>query len=179
MQLQFVLTNWEKPLDYSGCSKSKECVSLPSCPKLSAIIKDGLHVRNLTVRRTLNDATCHVGGLGKEEMYVCCDKNTSHVDNESDRVESDETDAPKMIEPRLARSCGQTMSGALGQRCTGCDDAYPGEFPWMVRLLYADQAASDTLTMCGGSLVSSQHVITAAHCLNNITRVVLGETDIT
>ena len=81
------------------------------------------------------------------------------------------------------KPCGHTLRGELGQRCTGCDDAFPGEFPWMARLLYADQEEADPVTKCGGSLISSQHVITAAHCIRTrkgtITKVVLGENDIT
>lgn len=36
-----------------------------------------------------------------------------------------------------------------------------GDFPWMAAIYYNDEF------LCGGSLVSSKHVVTAAHCIKN------------
>ena len=40
----------------------------------------------------------------------------------------------------------------------GGSDAEPNSIPWQVALLYNGQQS------CGGSLITSQHVVTAAHC---------------
>jgi secreted trypsin-like serine protease len=46
----------------------------------------------------------------------------------------------------------------VNQRITGGYPAAPCQFPWQVALLI------DNTYFCGGSLISSQWVLTAAHC---------------
>merc|ERR1712032_133637 len=60
----------------------------------------------------------------------------------------------------------------------------PGAWPWMARLLYSANEESPSKTFCGGALVSSRHIITAAHCIKDEKigkpiAVVLGDVDVT
>ena len=58
-------------------------------------------------------------------------------------------------------TCGdhdKIMNRIIGGRPTA-----PGEWPWVVAIM------EDNFQFCGGSLITDQHVLTAAHCLKNKT----------
>ncbi|NXI39182.1 ACRO protein, partial [Galbula dea] len=64
-------------------------------------------------------------------------------------------------------------------RVVGGTDAQPGSWPWIVSI--QDPWRRGTGHVCGGSLISSQWVLTAAHCFIqarylNMWRVVIGAT---
>lgn len=77
--------------------------------------------------------------------------------------------------------CG--MSNASHSRVVGGTNAQPGAWPWMAALGY--RASGFDLTMgpkflCGGTLITIRHVLTAAHCIqNSLYFVRLGAYDIT
>ncbi|KAG8594388.1 hypothetical protein GDO81_001181, partial [Engystomops pustulosus] len=49
-------------------------------------------------------------------------------------------------------------------RIVGGTDAVEGEWPWQASLLYTEQGK--LYHLCGGSLITSRWVLTAAHCVN-------------
>lgn len=57
----------------------------------------------------------------------------------------------------VSPTCGRQFIRA--GRIVGGDQAYDGEFPWMVSLLLQGNH------FCGGSLIAPQWVLTAAHCV--------------
>ncbi|KAM9250277.1 acrosin-like [Cariama cristata] len=73
-------------------------------------------------------------------------------------------------------------SGSGPSRIVGGTDAQPGAWPWIVSI--QDPWKTGTGHICGGSLISPQWVLTAAHCFikaRHITmwRVVVGATHLT
>ncbi|CAB4019916.1 MAM and LDL-receptor class A domain-containing 1-like isoform X1 [Paramuricea clavata] len=90
---------------------------------------------------------------------------------------------PKPTEtPRhLSGSCGQKGYGLSDfPKIVGGQEATPGEWPWQVVLLH--NVGDGTFPFCGGSLVSNQHVITAAHCVESMhwdrVKIKLGKHDL-
>jgi len=58
-------------------------------------------------------------------------------------------------------TCGTRT--ALTFRITLGEDAVAGQFPWLGSLIYRD-SRGNAVPLCGASLISSQHLLTAAHC---------------
>ncbi|KAL8588130.1 hypothetical protein ACOMHN_059504 [Nucella lapillus] len=68
---------------------------------------------------------------------------------------------------------------AKGEKIIGGTQVAPNSFPFLVFVAENLKVGNDYTAMCGGSLIDSQHVLSAAHCFpdTNATlyRVILGE----
>jgi len=72
---------------------------------------------------------------------------------------------------------------ALGDKITGGQDASYGQFPWMALLGYKQKSVPITEFLCGGTLITSRFVLTAAHCIivspsHSLVTVRFGEHDL-
>ena len=60
-----------------------------------------------------------------------------------------------------------------GDRVVGGSDTLLGEYPWQAALLLGGDVGDDDIHadkhFCGGTLISSRHVLTAAHCTRALT----------
>ncbi|XP_072022814.1 ovochymase-like [Amphiura filiformis] len=68
-------------------------------------------------------------------------------------------------------TCGISQR-SYSRRIVGGTDARDGDWPWLVGL----RGSTDVHYVCGGTLISSHWVITAAHCIDYISTAVIGTT---
>ena len=66
--------------------------------------------------------------------------------------------------------CGKKFGGALLGRGHGRDldsDSEYGEYPWHVGILASLRRGDSSEYLCGGALIDSEHILTAAHCVKS------------
>ncbi|XP_018025359.1 phenoloxidase-activating factor 3 [Hyalella azteca] len=142
-----------------GCERGSACLLLARCPELQAELQALL--RHLTVSRLdrLRSLTC---GFEKRRAKVCCPSTAGTVP-----LHSVPTSKPTLLaasEALLPSSCGHAVSR---EKIHGGTPVPLGAYPWMAVLGFTrsgDRLATSIHWGCGGSLITEQHVLTAAQC---------------
>ncbi|XP_039492844.1 CLIP domain-containing serine protease 2 [Drosophila santomea] len=70
--------------------------------------------------------------------------------------------------PSLAQENTQGCGINVESRLLGGEQASAGQFPWLTRIAYRNRSSSRISFRCSGSLISSNHIVTAAHCVVNL-----------
>lgn len=69
----------------------------------------------------------------------------------------------------LPKECGETFNE---DRIIGGTDASLGQYPWIARVGYSIEDCSDEdKYVCGGSLITDRYVVTAAHCITDVSEM--------
>ena len=69
-----------------------------------------------------------------------------------------------LISSIIVIACGEKMVASnVNPKIVGGSDAEAGSWPWLVALYYRDSYRDQLL--CGASLVSSEWLVSAAHCV--------------
>jgi trypsin len=68
-----------------------------------------------------------------------------------------------LLERAIQRSKAKTPTNS---RIFGGDNAQIEDNPWQVALLYAYESNNERAQFCGGSMISKEWVLTAAHCID-------------
>ena len=63
--------------------------------------------------------------------------------------------------------CGRSFEDP-SSRIVGGKAVDLGAYPWLANLGYRVRGSDKTKFSCGGSLISSRHVLTAAHCVTGL-----------
>ncbi|CAH0728254.1 unnamed protein product, partial [Brenthis ino] len=166
----------------SGTAQCRDCVLLRSCQ--GAIDYTSAKKNNAEAMRKIRESFCGTQLInGVTAPKVCCSDFTTDnaYDNRWANSDDDLKDAiashPNLS--LLPKSCG----GIDGNRIVGGKIANIYEFPWMALISHRTRESSgnDNLQFkCGGSIINSRYILTAAHCVHNkkIAGVRIGEFDI-
>ncbi|GFR00184.1 ovochymase-1 [Trichonephila clavata] len=112
--------------------------------------------------------------LCKEDEGICHNRNCYHQDKRCDDVDdcgdgTDEEDCGKTV-AKLSEECGKppikpdTIYGGP-DRIVGGEPAVPNSWPWQVSIQRGHIEPNGHF--CGGTLISPQWVVSAAHCFAN------------
>ncbi|XP_037089914.1 serine protease easter-like [Pollicipes pollicipes] len=153
-----------------------DCRTLSQCPELLRIAQLARSGRVgseavADLRRLV--AKCPTGS---PPLLICCQNEVTR------RVT---TPPPERIagSPLLPGEdvCGKSPTG---MRVIGGVDAEIAQFPWMASVQYVTGPDSERQHGCGATLITSRHVLTAAHCVTFLSdpavqpvSVILGELD--
>lgn len=171
------------------------CVNIRDCANLVNLLRT--QSNNPDVRNYLVRSTC--GYQGTTPM-VCCPQNAATTSRRP--TEPPVTDPPTQPPTSPPVSSTETSNGGDNEavvrtlmgpphcgvntmsvsRIVGGVDAQLGDFPWITALGYKNSKNPDQPKwLCGGSLITDMHVLTAAHCVYNrqdLYLARLGELDL-
>ncbi|KAL1506478.1 hypothetical protein ABEB36_005838 [Hypothenemus hampei] len=144
-----------------------QCLSIFNCPSLLSIAKN---TKNETERRFLRESKC---GYEAGTFFVCCGNDVAFMNFQED---AEIFEINNLIP---TETCGQD-SLTIDNRIFGGIDSDVNEFPWTALLEYENIQTGQKAFFCGGSLISSQYVLTVAHCIiqrppQKLVNVRLGE----
>ncbi|XP_062540509.1 melanization protease 1-like [Armigeres subalbatus] len=158
-------------------ARKGKCVPIEDCPALSKIAyKSAI---SEVERRYLKAHSC---GFRK----VCCEKPLEGIATTTTAtvpVEPDEksTDVSQSVDIANLLPNGKKCGlDSAGHRIFGGDITEKDQFPWTVALDYNLPRVMGV--RCGGSLINTKYVLTAAHCVDNVQKqditLRLGEWDL-
>lgn len=171
------------PEDETVC----DCWPVNQCRPFKALL-DARNFKELQKQRS-----CGYDGLVPK---YCCPlpkiENTPEIEEKNAEIDLEKpknttpftTNSPISVSPRLAVRiediCG-TMDG-ITLRIFGGFEAEDHEFPWMAGLVYETKNGNSKV-FCGGVLLTSNVVLTAAHCIQDylgysLTKVKLGHANL-
>ncbi|XP_014372218.2 CLIP domain-containing serine protease 2 [Papilio machaon] len=153
----------------ASCYKyCEDCILITRCEKALERVKH--HKSDATVKM-LKNAHCGFDGVTHK---VCCTElmiNMRTLEDDS----TNEFDIEKHPNIKLlSEECGDTD----GNKIVGGSRTTLYEFPWLAIIIHKN---AGTLYMnCGGSLINSRYVLTAAHCIKGreVSKVRIGEYDL-
>ncbi|XP_055324477.1 serine protease 7 [Sitodiplosis mosellana] len=178
-------------LCYTPESIAGDCRSIYDCPSVLAQFQGRLTRRTTNYLRSLQ---CENGS--GQYPHVCCTLFNNFEQPEQPNPSNWQSNRPQSYGSSSGRrrGSGQILPGtgtcgltSLSQRIYGGDDTLLDDYPWMALLEYRNRNRRERKLSCGGSLINSRYVLTAAHCLvgeiekrvGELVAVRLGEYDLT
>ncbi|XP_011501012.1 PREDICTED: venom protease-like [Ceratosolen solmsi marchali] len=134
------------------------CINIKLCdPYLAILRKYGTTAGNF-LRSTL----CY---YENSQPIVCCPRPRTELQQPMITSKPIEPSPNSTYGPLYGPQCGS--SNAQHNRVVGGVPADLGAWPWMAALGYKNKKSHQPQWLCGGSLISSRHILTAGHCVYN------------
>jgi len=124
-----------------------------------------------------SNCTVSCGGGNQTRERECNDPAPA---NGGDECEGEVREAQDCNEDEcsveIPTECGQTKFLTGSNRIVNGKPAKLNAWPWLAALGYTDPNTGNVLYLCGATLVTAKHVVTAAHCIrDDMVTVLLGE----
>ncbi|XP_058790870.1 venom protease-like [Phymastichus coffea] len=144
------------------------CKSLNDCQPLLNLIRKHPFIGH----RILKSSLCSMNFF---DVTICCpnidDNNEDNNKNNSNNNQPEDKSSVEYLQPP---QCG--YSDAVHDRVVGGNPAALGAWPWIALIGYGQPSSPYVNFRCDGTLISSRHVVTAGHCIqNDLKSVRLGE----
>ncbi|XP_042871017.1 phenoloxidase-activating factor 3-like [Penaeus japonicus] len=157
----------------ASCSAGTPCISIDSCPPVKALFLSP----NSRDQRRAQQLVC---GRQNRRLKVCC-ASSNVTPTPPPNTSTKPTTNPGGNGHLLPSNCGEVPSI---DRIFGGEEAAVGAYPWMAALGYTAPGGNTLEWQCGGALINSRYVLTAAHCAHpdflfgyTLKTVRLGEHD--
>ncbi|KAK4318539.1 hypothetical protein Pmani_010450 [Petrolisthes manimaculis] len=165
----------------SKCGPGESCTPLRSCSTFRDIFTNPTS----EMYRRIRQATCN--NMERRNLKVCC--NQSYINLPTTfAISTTPTTSP--TKPTQDPSVGESLLPTVCKGPEGFSErvyngvkASVGELPWIAVLGY--DSTTDPFWGCGGTLITEQYILTAAHCVHpthtggaSLTVVRLGELDL-
>lgn len=132
------------------------CINIRKCPIL-------LQVLQAQRPETINFLRASLCGYEGSDPRVCCPNNVNeNNNNEPDSQETENTPYGPLTPP----ICGKSYKD--NDRIVNGVPSTLGSWPWITALGYhSKKNPNKPVFLCGGTLISARHVVTAGHCVYN------------
>nr|ACF70480.1 serine proteinase [Rhodnius prolixus] len=155
------------------------CINVRQCPPLLDLLRNSRHKPG--VADYLKKTVC---GYDRNDPLVCCPNQPDFQPSIFGSGRRTTEGTSPLIDNRdtlpSPPQCGKSSVQKI--RIVGGQPSDLGAWPWLAVLGYRSNRNPTTQWLCGGALVTSRHIVTAAHCTRHpslsLFKVRLGELDL-
>merc|ERR1712156_354475 len=138
-----------------GCGDTQKCVLLSDCPFAKETLEEASKSTDINEKFNLFKSIYELRCKEESEPMVCCEK----VKQETSSPEKSSSSESIEFNDDQWNYCGKTFEDRKSAAHAKGENTKIKTHPWIVSIQHSDGSL-----WCGGSIVSSNKVVTAAHC---------------